>query len=582
MSVKSATEVKLTATIAEPPKTSAPSQPWQATGLTYYHNKYVNQAADLGCCGVTHLLIFADSSLAAKVGKIALFAIVSLGFAMVDVIRAAWTKISGSRTVAPIAPITPAKPTTTTPAAPASTSTTEASSKPADTAKLKPTDTADESNAEKTQEEEPEANPPSSAPSYDPKAIKELTKQEYYETNILAGAIGGLQDKVSQRPTTTELTEAILQVRGDANTAAKKFAEASSSHQAALKKTSKEMEALKKSLFKLNAGQEAFVTAAAGLYPEEIFAAAPEFFEDVPPPSLPQPPLAPPPQSAPPLVPAPSSSSSSSASSLASGPPQASGNPPTLPPQQLFAPPPQSSPSLVPAPAPSSSSASSFPSAFTLPAAGAPTQAPQFSFALHPTPSDQGGKISSHLGMNSTYSPLWGGASPYSAFASSGSSSSSALPAQDNSPFSFQQPPLFNSSKFPSALFTPPPSGPPKGTKITNAITQLKEIRARMELLGREMGVPQDELSTFLKRRDMETNLDTLQRLQKQEPLWTEYVTLQQQITGLCSSLKQDPSPIWKTADQTKEFIDRLQYLRQQKVELEQQQSANGNGSASS
>ncbi len=290
MSVTSATQVKLTATTAEPPKTSTPSQPWQATGLTYYHNKYVNQAADLGCCGVTHLLIFADSSLAAKVGKIALFAIVSLGFAMVDVIRAAWTKITDSRTVAPMAPAPAAKPNATTPAAPASASTTEVPSKPADAAKPTPTDTADESNAEETQEDEPEANPLSPAPSYDPKAIKELTKQAHYGTNILASVIGGLQDKVSQRPSTTELKDAILQVRGDANTAAKKFAEDSSSHQATLKDASKKLGPIQKKLVSIQGQMEQFLTFANHCDPSVLKGAAPELFhkgDSVAPPTQP-------------------------------------------------------------------------------------------------------------------------------------------------------------------------------------------------------------------------------------------------------------------------------------------------------
>jgi len=46
MPLSSATQVKLTATIAEPPKKSTPAQPWQATGLTYHHNEYVKRAAD--------------------------------------------------------------------------------------------------------------------------------------------------------------------------------------------------------------------------------------------------------------------------------------------------------------------------------------------------------------------------------------------------------------------------------------------------------------------------------------------------------------------------------------------------------
>jgi len=88
-----------TAIPAEPPKQSAPAQPWVATGLTSYHNQYVLRAADLGCCGVTHLMIFEDSSLPARVGKMAVFVIVSVGFAIYDVLYAVWEKISCSRDV---------------------------------------------------------------------------------------------------------------------------------------------------------------------------------------------------------------------------------------------------------------------------------------------------------------------------------------------------------------------------------------------------------------------------------------------------------------------------------------------------
>jgi hypothetical protein len=278
MSVTSATQVKLTATTAEPPKKSTSSQPWQATGLTYYHNEYVNRAADLGCCGVTHLLIFADSSLPVKVGKIALFAIVSLGFAMIDVIRAAWTKITGSRTVAPVTPASVGKPTTTTPAAPTSASTTEVSSKPADAAKPKPAETADETNAEETQEKEPEANPLPQALSYDRKAIEGLTKQVQHGTNILASAIGSLQDVVSQRPSTTELKKDILEVRNNANTFAKNFTEASSSHQAALKKASKEFWPIPENLLSIQRQMEQFLTFAHHCDPSVLKGAAPELF----------------------------------------------------------------------------------------------------------------------------------------------------------------------------------------------------------------------------------------------------------------------------------------------------------------
>ncbi len=103
MSVQSSTTA---AKPAEPPKQSAPAQPWVATGLTYYHNQYVQRAADLGCCGVTHLLIFEDSHPAAKVGKIAVFIIVSIGFAMYDVLHFVYEKITGNHhvTAIPAAP----------------------------------------------------------------------------------------------------------------------------------------------------------------------------------------------------------------------------------------------------------------------------------------------------------------------------------------------------------------------------------------------------------------------------------------------------------------------------------------------
>jgi hypothetical protein len=591
MSVKSATEFKPTATTAEPPKKSTPSQPWQATGLTYYHNEYVNRAADLGCCGVTQLLIFADSSLFAKVGKIALFAIVSLGFAMIDVIRAAWTKISGSRTVAPVTPVAPAKPTTITPAAPASTSTTEASSKPADAAKPKPT--ADESNAEETQKEETEADPLSSAPSYDPKAIEGLTKQEQHGTNMLARAIGSLQDAVSQRLSTDALKEAILEVRNKANTFAKNFTKASSTHQAALKDASKELEALKKSLLKLNTDKTAFVKAAHSLYPEEVFAAAPEFFKDVPLPSGYK--------SAPPMPPtslshlALGAPSSSSTSSLSAPPGPPSGYAPIMPPQTLAAPL-QSSPSLAPTAAPSSSSTSSLSAPPGPPSGYAPIMPPQTlaappqsSPSLAPTtapsslletpPSKQ--KKPSQLSVQETPSTE----SLVNFFASlSDSSNVPVANAQtpqdlDNTPFSLQ-PSLLDSSKHSNLLFTPLSSGTPEGAQTESMIKQLKKMRDKMESLGRKIGVSEDELSAYLKRRDTETNLNFLQRLQKQKPLWEEYATLQTQITKLSSSLKRNPSPIWKAADEANDFPGRLNCLKQKKLELEQEVAAKKDGSA--
>jgi hypothetical protein len=100
MSTKSISETKLQAQSAEPANQSV-SAPLEETGIASYHNNYVNRAGKLGCCGVTHLLIYKDSWLPARVGKIALFAIASFGFAMYDVLSNLWTKISG-REVTPV------------------------------------------------------------------------------------------------------------------------------------------------------------------------------------------------------------------------------------------------------------------------------------------------------------------------------------------------------------------------------------------------------------------------------------------------------------------------------------------------
>lgn len=109
MSTKSISETNLPA-ISAPLEDSFPAS---------YHNNYVERAGKLGFCLAAHLLVYKDSSLPARVAKMAHFAIASVGFAMYDVVCNLWAKVTGHEVTPvvtapsnnPPAPITqPSKP----------------------------------------------------------------------------------------------------------------------------------------------------------------------------------------------------------------------------------------------------------------------------------------------------------------------------------------------------------------------------------------------------------------------------------------------------------------------------------------
>lgn len=195
------------ATSAAPQQQTAPQQPWVATGLTYYHNQYVQRAADLGCCGVTHLLILEDSSLPATIGKIAIFAIASVGFAIYDVLHAVWEKISCNRSVVAVTP------SANNTAPNANASSTNSSQDPTKSKGAKGKD--DVSDAEETTGSSVDLDELTTEFDLaDPKATEASIKANY---ELLKSAIEELRAELVKRPETAAIQRAIAHLEIDLN-----------------------------------------------------------------------------------------------------------------------------------------------------------------------------------------------------------------------------------------------------------------------------------------------------------------------------------------------------------------------------